>query len=99
MVSSIKVYLRRVRALHIEAGLSALWTSSDVRQALKGAGNSYCPAPGTPIRNRVAITPFLMWKLKEGLRDSKISLHRKRLLWMFMTWAYMGAFRSGSCSS
>lgn len=99
MTSSIKVYLRRVRALHIEAGLSALWTSGDVRQVLKGAGNSYCPAPGAPIRNRVAITPFLMWKLKEGLRDSNMSLHRKRLLWLFMTWAYMGAFRSGCCSS
>ena len=95
MTSTLRVYLRRVRALHLEAGLTPLWTSADVRQLLKGTANSYRPAPGSPTRDRVPVTPFILYKIKEKLsKDSTMSISDKRMFWLFCTWAYVGSFRS-----
>ena len=91
----MRVYLRRARALHLEAGLTPRWTAADVRQILKGTANSYRPAPGSPTRDRIPVTPFILFKIKEGLsKDSTMTMADKRLFWLFCTWAYVGSFRS-----
>ena len=95
MTSTMRVYLRRARALHLEAGLTPRWTAADVRQILKGTANSYRPAPGSPTRDRIPVTPFILFKIKEGLsKDSTMTMADKRLFWLFCTWAYVGSFRS-----
>ena len=77
--TTIGVYLRRVRAVHKAQNMSPLWSSDDVRQALKGVRNS----PSNlrrPTRNRVPVTPFLLLKIKKELsRDKGMSLIDKRL--------------------
>ena len=107
--TTIGVYLRRVRAVHKAQNMSPLWSSEDVRQALRGVRNSP-PNPKRPSRNRVPVTPFLLLKIKKELsQDKRMSLIDKRLshvsyqsytsklfrlFWLFCTWAYVGAFRS-----
>ncbi len=95
--------MRRVKALHWQEGATPGWTAQEVRQAVKGVAN--CPRPQAPgpaavIRNRVPITPFLLFKIKQELsKDQKMTLLQKRLFWLYCTWAYMGALRSADLLS
>ena len=91
--TTIGVYLRRVRAVHKAQNMSPLWSSEDVRQALRGVRNS--PSnPRRPSRNRVPVTPFLLLKIKKELsRDKTMSLIDKRLSHVKLPVIYLEAIQ------
>ena len=94
----VKVYLMRVRSLHYQENLRPDWSFSQVAPAIKGADNR--PGGSLGVRNRIPVTPFLLKKIKSELvENSTLSLHQKRLLWLYCTWAYVGAFRSSDLLS
>ena len=39
------------------------------------------------------MTPHMLWMIKVGLRNSNMDLSKKRLMWLYCCWAYVGAFR------
>ena len=94
----VKVYLMSVRSLHYQENLRPDWSFSQVAPAIKGADNR--PGGSLGVRNRIPVTPFLLKKIKSELvENSTLSLHQKRLLWLYCTWAYVGAFRSSDLLS
>ena len=98
----VQVYLRRVRALHLQEGCTPGWTAQEVSQAIKGVSNGPkpTPQPSTVTRNRVPVTPYLLATIKRELsKDQKMTLLQKRLFWLYCSWAYMGALRSADLLS
>ena len=61
-----------------------------VRKALKGRGNIQEKRP-----SRLAMTPDIMWLLKNKLAKSRLSLVKKRLIWAAACTLFVGSLRSG----
>ena len=93
--NTIQQYVSNVRSLHKEIGTKMSESKWDLmRQALQGHSNLAMKRMG-----RVPMTPALLLKLKYRLRESKMELVEKRLIWTVCTALFQGSFRVGEILS
>ena len=87
-VSSIKVYLSKVRQAHVFLGHT--WPQSVwLNMTLKGL--TTLSASSKP---RLAMTPDRMRQLKLKLKEYKVPLIKKRIIWMASCFAFAGCMRA-----
>ena len=86
--STIKVYISRVKSLH--QMLNQPWHESHwLKLLLRGISNNKNPRTQT----RRAMTVDLLRNFKEKLISSKLSLQKKRLVWLASTLLFNGCLR------
>lgn len=86
--TTVVAYISTVRREHRLAGFS--FTADDGWSAmlLKGMKTS------TPVRDkRVAVTPRILWILKQRIKASDMSKYNKLMLWCIAVFMFFGAFR------
>ena len=95
-VSSIKVYLSKVKSVHMMLNVS--WPESYwIQLILRGMANS----KNQKKKPRRAATVDVMRQLKERLISSSYSLQQKRLFWLAVSLMFSGCLRGSEvlCSS
>ena len=92
--ATVKSYLSQVRSLHHLSGLKPVQGYSTVHWLLMGLNNS-----NVQSRRRIAVSPYLMRVLKIRLKNSKLEVIEKLLLWSIMSLLFHGALRSSEILS
>ena len=93
--ATLDKYLTGLRMAHMTRGFFAPWTRPEVlKLAVTGAQNKdQIIKRMTGKKGRLPVTPEMMRALRRGLKTAKMTMTRKRLIWLGASWGWSGAFR------
>ena len=89
---TVTTLMSRVRMVHKVLGHGAMPVSPWCDALIKGMGNTHS---GTRRPTRLAVTPDILYLIKQELRAADWPELKKRLVWMVASWLFAASLRPG----